>query len=189
MKNTAGTITAMKRIISQVKRCTPLVEAARLVAADDAVGHAAEIRAPPGGHDRRGGRAALHVGPHEADVAQFQRGHAGAALDGVEFLHRKRLPGETRLADEQVLRGDQADVGGNHVAGRQGHHVAGHEVIQRDLPLLPAAHHRGRDVDHRLQLGHGRVGPRLLEKPHQHAQQHDDADDDRRGRVAGESRK
>ena len=47
MKNTAGTITAMKRIISQVNRCTPWSKLVWALAADDALGHAAEIGAPP----------------------------------------------------------------------------------------------------------------------------------------------
>ena len=115
----------------------------------------------------------------------------------VGLLDRHGFAGQRRLDDEQVLRGQEPDIAGDHVAGGELHDVAGHELLERDLPGLPVAHHGGGDADHRLELGGGGVGPRFLDEPQRqsqhHHQQHHRAgpeilrwrkDDDRPGRSA-----
>ena len=89
-------------------------------------------------------------------------GRLAAASSGVELLHRKRFAGQAGLDEEEVFAGDQAEVGGDHVAGGQFHDVAGDQVAERHLPRLAVADHGGRDADHGLELGGGVVGPRLL---------------------------
>ena len=104
---------------------------------------------------------------------------------GVELLDGKRLPGQARLDDEQVLAGNDPQVGGDHVAGRQLDHVARDELGKRDFPRLPVADHGGGDADHRLELGGGIVGPGLLHEPQRHAQHDHPQHDDGRPSVAG----
>ena len=72
MRNTSGTITSMKRIISQVKRRHALVEAGLHVLADDALGHAAQVGLEARLDDHARGRAALDAGAEEADVLQLE---------------------------------------------------------------------------------------------------------------------
>ena len=64
------------------------------------------------------------------------------AAPGRRTSHRKRLAGEAGLDDEQVLAGEQADVGGDHVAGGEDDDVAGHELGQRELAQV--RHRAGR---------------------------------------------
>ena len=90
----------------------------------------------------------------------------------VELLDRQRLAGQAGLDDEQVLAGDEPHVGGDHVAGGELDHVAGHQFAQRHFLGLAVADDRGGDADHRLELGGGRVGPGLLDEPQHHAEDH-----------------
>ena len=81
MRKTSGTITAMSRIMSQVKRLRPWSKLVGAWLLGDRAGHAAEIGVDAGGdHDRRR-RAALDAGAHEADVVEFSR-RADAVVSG-----------------------------------------------------------------------------------------------------------
>ncbi len=66
----------------------------------------------------------------------------------------------------------QPHVAGNHVAGGQFHHVAGHQFLERNFLRLPVAHHRGGDLDHRLELGRRVVGLGFLHEAQRNAQHH-----------------
>ena len=104
-----------------------------------ALGQRAEVRAVSGRDDDRGGRAADHVGAHEADVLELERAAVGQVAHRLGwhrvFLDRQRLAGERGLRDEQVLRRQQPKVGRNHVAGREHDDVARHQVADRRLDL------------------------------------------------------
>jgi hypothetical protein len=81
MKNTTGVITSMKRISSQLTLLTPAWKAVGAVGGGDALGQGAEIGALAGGQHHARGRAADHVGAHEAQVVQLQRA-AGVEVAG-----------------------------------------------------------------------------------------------------------
>ena len=177
MRNTSGTITSMKRIISQVKRLTPLSKLVGAACPTMRLGHGAQIGLESRFHDHSRGRAAFHAGAEKTGVLEFQRRPGAAVFLGVELLHGQRFPGQARLDDEQVLAGYEAEIGRNHVARRELDHVAGHEVAQRQLPGLPVAKHRRRDADHGLELSGGVAGPQFLDESQAHPQddhgQHD----------------
>ncbi len=128
---------------------------------DDA-GHAPQVGVAPGGHDHTAGRAALDAGAKEAEVPSFQRRAPDHSLWGVGLFDGERLAGQAGLDDVQVLAGDQAQVGRDHVARGQSNHVAGHQVRQGDLAGPTAADHCRRDADHGLELGGRSVGAGLL---------------------------
>ena len=152
MKKTAGTMTAMKRIISQVKRCTPWSKLLcwwrpRMLWA-----------MPPKYVLRPVVTMAAVADPLSTLVPMKQMllSSSGATPVRVSAASNFSTGNDSpvRLAWLMKRPGPQhAHVGGNHVPGRQGDDVAGHEVIEGDFPLLTAADHRGRDVDHRLQFG------------------------------------
>src|SRR5208283_5957117 len=58
-------------------------------------------------------------------------GGTPASIGGL--LDWQRLPGQYRLADEQVLGRDEDQVGRDHVAGGQVDDVAGNEELDRHL--------------------------------------------------------
>ena len=95
--------------------------------ADNRLGQGAKVSARPCCHHHCFSAAADHVGAHEADVRQVQQvalvggqGRGGLLRDiaqGVVLLHRQGFAGQHGLADKQVAGLDQADIGGDHVAG------------------------------------------------------------------------
>ena len=121
-------------------------------------------------------------------------GGLGAAAD-ADFLDRHGLAGEGRLVDEQVLGGEQAQVGRDHVAGREGDDVARNELLDRDFgeafdlgDVRRAAaplHARG-GLHQGPQLGGGLVGAMLLDEGRDDRQDHHHGDDDGGARVAEE---
>ena len=56
---------------------------------------------------------------------------------GLRILfHRHRFPGQDGLADEEILGGEQAQVGGNDRTGMEHDNIARHHFTQRDVGLL-----------------------------------------------------
>ena len=177
----------------------PTVEGGLRPRTDDGTGQRTEIGARTGGNHHRGGRAADHVGADEADVRQFEQvllvggdplgGLLADRAEGVVFLHRQRLAGEYGLADEQVARFDQADVGGDHVAGGQAHDVADHQFAHGDFPQLAAhpalvaAQHGGGVPHHGLERLGGLARTVFLPEAHQAADQDHAEDDDDAGEI------
>ena len=98
---------------------------------------------------------------------------AGSATGGRQvagaLLGRVGLAGQQRLVDEQVARLEQPRVGRHQVARGQPHHVAGHQRLDRQLPLRAVAPHRRPQAD-RAPQGVDRVlGPQLLDEVEGHA--------------------
>jgi hypothetical protein len=125
----------------------------------DRAGKRAEVGALARRDDEPGPRPALDAGPEEADVLEIDRGSDRRRFRSLELLHRHRLAGECPLDNEQVLRRQKPEIGGNHVAGREPHRVARHEIGERDLAGGAVPDDRRGDLDHRPELLRGRVRP------------------------------
>ena len=111
---------------------------------------------------------------------------AGSGGGGREFLDRHRLAGERRLVDEEVLRGEQAQVRRDHVAGREGDDVAGNDLFHRylgeafdlrDVRRTAAALHARSGLDQGAQLGGRFVGAMLLDEGRHDRENHHGGDD------------
>ena len=104
----------------------------RTVGGGAALGQRAEVGAVAGGQHHGGGRSGHHIGAHEQQVVLFQQ--AGQAVARVrELFHWQRFAGHRGLGDEQVLGGQYAAIGRNHVSGRQHDVVAGHQLADRQV--------------------------------------------------------
>ena len=190
MTKTSGTMTSMKRIISQVNWLTPLSKLVCTCWPTMALGHAAQVgraarwrRRPPWPcRSRRWCPGSRCSCSSSGDLAR-------GVFAGVELLDRERFAGEARLDDEQVLAGDEAHVGRDHVAGRQLDHVAGHQLAERQSR---AAGRRGRTVAVTLIIAlslAAAVSARAsCTKPQHHAQDHHREHHRRRPEVAGQQR-
>ncbi len=127
---------------------------------------------------------------------------------GDELLHRQRFAGHRGLADKQILGSQQAQIGRNHVAGRQLDDIARNQFLDRQFDAARALRVQG-DVevaqsffcnvfgqvmpqygggiaDHCLELVGSGVGARFLDEAHQCRQHHHRADDDGGFHVFGE---
>ncbi len=93
-----------------------------------------------------------------------------------EFFDGHGFAGERRLVDEEILGRDQSHIGGNHVAGREAHNIAGRQFLEGNFDEGIAADrspHGSVGAHHGAQLRGGRIGAMLLHEGEQHAQ-HDD---------------
>ena len=115
-------------------------------------------------------------------------GFSTSAGAGSAFFHRQSLASERRLVQEQVLGGEQPHVGRHHIAGGQVDDIARHQQLERNFRFRPAAHHRRRGADHRLELLGRVIGAHFLEEAQHHAQHHHDENDHHCAQVAGEER-
>ena len=139
MKNTSGTMTIMKRIMSQVKLADAAVEAGRRRLIDDGPGHAAEIGGHAGGHDDGAGRAAFDAG------ARGSRRSSVPAASGPQSLRGRRTSRRETIRRSWLawvmnrsLQEMSADVGRHHVPGREFDDVAGHQLADRLFLGLPS---------------------------------------------------
>ena len=98
--------------------------------------HNAEGGTRSGEHDDAAADATDDGAAHEADVGEVKRRFRGAGVGSSDLLNRHRFAGERRLVDEEVLRRNQSEVGGDHVAGGQQDDVAGHELLDRDIDVV-----------------------------------------------------
>ena len=153
-------------------------------------GDLAQIGVLAGAQHHGGSRSALHGGAGERDVGAVVDGDRGPAavvfdLDGFgRLLHGLALAGERRLGHKQVLGGDDAHIGRDHVAGGEFHDVAGHHVFHGDLaPGVPAADHAAGGGHHVLEGAGGALALGLLRVAKNAGDQHHDADDDGGGGV------
>ena len=64
------------------------------------------------------------------------------------FFHGLGFAGQCRFFDAQLARFEQAQVGGDFVAGAEQHDVADHELFRRDLAALTVAQHRRVEREH-----------------------------------------
>ncbi|MNF87802.1 hypothetical protein D3C84_702780 [compost metagenome] len=109
--------------------------------------------------------------------------------EGVVLLHRQGFAGEHGLADEQIAGFDQADVGGDHVAGGEAHDIADHQFAHGNLAQLGApprpfaAQHAGGGAHHGLERFGGLGRAVFLPETHQAAGQDHAAHDDHAGEI------
>ena len=101
------------------------------------------------------------------------------------FLHRVGFAGQQRLVDEEVLGLEQTAICRDQIASRQQHHVARHQLRDRDLLRLAVAQHRGPHRDSLFQLIRGAPGAVFLKEIQRYAHQHDGPDDHEAGDLAG----
>lgn len=168
------------------------VEGGLALAADERAGGLAEHRAGAGGHDDAAGVARDHGGAHEGEVLEVGERSAddGAVLGELRaLLDRLGLAGERSLAHKEVAGGEDAEVGGDDVAGREVDDVADDDLVDRGLVAAVAvALDLGGGLDH-LGQGLGRHGALLvLDKAQDAGDEHHRADDQRRREVALASR-
>jgi len=104
------------------------------------------------------------------------------------LFHGIGFSGQQRLVDEEVLGFEQAAVGRHQVARRQQHHIAGHQLLHRQVLAQIVAQHRGTNRDRLLQAVDGASGAKFLDEIEGHAHQHDGPDDDEAGELAGQRR-
>ena len=109
--------------------------------------HCAEHRVMPDGEDDRRCAAADDRAAHERQIAAFGQA-ANRLADCAGLLHRLTFPSQAGLAEEQVLRAEDAHVRREHVARRQRHDVAHDDFFQRDFLLLALARHADCRVNH-----------------------------------------
>ena len=83
---------------------------------------------------------------------------------GWGLLHVGRLPRQRRLVHFQRVRFNEADIGGDDVAGFEQHHVAGDQVGGSHFQDLAVAQHLGLAGGHLLEGFHGFFGPVFLNK-------------------------
>src|SRR4030095_7954231 len=131
----------------------------------DGASHSPEISVQTGLDDNGGCRTAFNASTQETDAFKFQRHLRCGRLGGIKLLNRQRLPSETGLGQEQVFTGQDADVGGDHVAGGKLDDVSRDQFGQWNFPFFFVADDSGRDMDHRLELGGRRIGAGLLQEP------------------------
>ena len=99
------------------------------------------------------------------------------------LLERHCLAGQRRLVDEEIVRRDQPHIRRDHVAGRQQHDIAGHQLLDRHFVVLfccarylPA--HGRSDPHHPSQRIGSLVRTMLLDETQRDAQSHHDRDHD-----------
>ena len=165
----------------------------------------------PGGRDQRAAGAADDAGPEEDEsVALAVAGLGGCVARGAAWPGRRdprsaaiprarlarrsgpggsleggrRLTGQRRLVDVEMVRGEEPAVGRDDVAGRKLDDVAPDHVVDGQLLGSPAADHRGAQREACLEGGHGRLRARLLDEPEAGAHRDDRKDDPGLDRVA-----
>ena len=191
IRNTRGAITTMKPSINQVNRMMPL---SKLVSTRClAIALATRPKAV------RGPVSATTPQPMPLTTALPMKQMLGRSngvsavtdVGGSELLERHRLAGERRLVNEEVLRRDQPEIGGDHVARRQQDDIAGHELLNRHINMIVSLATRlpthGRSYRHHpLQLIGGIVGTMFLNEAQRDTQYHHDGNHDRGTLVAQE---
>ena len=149
-----------------------LVEAGLLALLVQPLGNGAEKGAPAGIDHHRARRAAADAAALKAGVAQFENGGSASVASLRALFNRHGFAGEGCLADEEVLRGDEPQVGGNHRSGLKLHDVARHQLRERHLDLHAVAN----DVRARLNALAERLD-RIAGAPVEHVGDADAEDD------------
>ena len=110
-------------------------------------------------------------------------GASGAATALDALAHRQALAGQRRLGDLERRRGQQPPVGRHDVAGLDRDHVAGHELLGRELRERAVAAHARLDDHHLRQRGDRRRGLALLVEPEHGVEQRQQQDHDAGARL------
>ena len=191
IRKTRGAITNDETEHQPGKPDDALVEAREHPLLGNFTCHQAKGGARTGEHDDTAADAADDGTAHEADVGEIKRRFRGSDMSRGDFLERHRLAGECRLVEEEILRRDQPEIGGNHVTRRQQDNIAGYKLLDRHVDVIMRlstclpAHGRGYR-HHPLQLVGGIVGAMFLDEAQRDAQNHHDSDHDRSPLIAQE---
>ncbi len=120
MRNTSGTMTSMKRIISQVNRATPLSKLVCTCWPTIARAMPPRYVLNPVSTITPGGRAAFDAGAEKADVLQFQQpAWWPLVFSASNFSTGSDSPVRLDWMTNRSLHDTTAEVGRDHVAGRQ----------------------------------------------------------------------
>ena len=149
--------------------------------ADDTPGDGAQIGISPCTENNGTCRTAHYIGAHEANVIKLDHTAGtvtilrqyGTLLYGIGFS------GQRGLADEQVFRLDDADIGRNHISGSQTDDVSRHQVCNVDLVRLRGtATNDGCGIFHHLlQSIRSPAGTPLLREAQHDTKHHHTSDD------------
>ena len=102
------------------------------------LGHGAEVGLVARCDDEANGAAAHHVRPHKAEIGKVGERELACTLGcGGELFHRGGFTGQRGLRDKGVLGREEQDVARQHVAGREAHDVAPHDLAHIDLAKRP----------------------------------------------------
>ena len=124
--------------------------------------------------------------PHEHASRLIQRRAAGDRLDRLGDRHR--LSGQHPFVALEFFDGQQAQIGRHQSPDTQRHHVAGHQVRDRNPARASVPQHLGFVADLASQGFHGHLGPVLVEEPQADAEGDDHHDDHGVGATAGQRR-
>ena len=166
-------MTSIKRIISQVNDRTPrskLVSSRREVSRSAIVPK--RVRVP-----------VLMTRPRAVPLVTLlprkqALGRSPAARSAVGgLLDRHRLAGQGRLTDEEILDGEQPEIGGDDGTGVEDHDVAGNDLGDLDLLFLPLTQDQGTRLHPPAERLHRLAGAAIEDVGESDAQDHHGADD------------
>ncbi len=176
----------MNRIMSQVKRLTPLSKLVSSRCPTIEFGKLPKIGSCARVDDDAGTESANHAAAHEAKTRQAERIGDVSVAGMRRLLGRHRLAGKCRLIDKEILGADEAEIGGNHIAGRNAHDIARHELFDRNFDeaigvavsrSAAASLDAGRRFHHGAELGGGVIGAMLLDESRNDGEKDNDRND------------
>ena len=150
----------------------------------EAEGDGPVARPDPCRGDHGASGAADDAGPEEDERVPVIVGRRARLTVAGRLERCRRLAGERRFVDVQVIRGDEPAVRRDDVPGRQGHDVAPDDVVDRYVLLASVADDRRPQRQAGLEGGDRRLGSGLLDEAEDRAQGDDGEDDPGLDRVA-----
>lgn len=88
----------------------------------------------PGRQDDSGAAARCHAAALETQVRLVERPAPGLGRVHGILRHRRRLARQRRLVHGEGVRAQDPHIGGDQITGAETHHIAGHQLVDRDLP-------------------------------------------------------
>ena len=104
------------------------------------------------------------------------------------FFDGHGFAGQRRLADEEVLRADQADIRRNNRASLEDNNVSWHDFRYRDVTFFAIAEDQASGFHHGLKLFDGLAGTVLLHMCEHDAEQDHGSDNGRRADISHQER-
>jgi hypothetical protein len=145
----------------------------------DLLRDAAHLCADPRGHRDAAPPSARHGGAREGHVPALRCRQRSFLEDRLgDLVDRDRFPGEHGLVALEPRRLQEAQIGGDDVAGLQQHEVARNDGLALDLDPLAAPQHGRAGRHHPHQRGDRLLRTVLLQESDGRVQDQDEADDD-----------
>jgi hypothetical protein len=104
------------------------------------------------------------------------------------FFHGHGFAGQRRLADEEVLRADQADIRRNNRASLEDNNVSWHDFRHLNVTFLAIAEDQASGFHHCVKLFDGLAGTVLLHMREHHTQHNHTPDNGRRANISHQER-